>query len=122
MDESCRVVVVDDHGGARTALCEVVEATPGLDLEASLESGESALAHVSTAASPLLVVMDVRMPGIGGLEAARRIARLSTPHVVVLVSTDDEVAALVEHQRVRFVSKSRVTGRSLREAWTGRPG
>lgn len=61
-----RVLVVDDHPRARQALRQVVEATPGLRLEAALKSGEAAVAHTAAAQVPLLVVMDVRVPGMGG--------------------------------------------------------
>ncbi|SNR80552.1 response regulator [Blastococcus mobilis] len=123
MDEvdACPVVVVDDHPGARRALAGVVAATPGLRLTASLNSGESAVAHLVVATAPVLVVMDVRMPGLGGAEAAARIADLGRGHVVVLVSADDDVGLLLaDRPGVAFVSKSRLTGRRLLEAWHAR--
>ncbi len=99
-------------------MCEVVEATPGLLLAASLDSGEDAVAYLARAATPVFVVMDVRMPGIGGVEAARRIADAHRGHAVVLVSADDDVGLrLTDRQGTTFVSKSRVTGQRLLEAW-----
>ena len=119
--EACPVLVVDDHPGARRALAGVVVATPGLRLTASLDSGESAVAHVDAAPVPVLVVMDVRMPGIGGVQAAARIADLRRGHVVVLVSADDDVGLLLGGlPGVAFVSKSRLTGRRLLELWYAR--
>lgn len=118
MDGALRVLVVDDHPGARQALCQVVEATPGLRLEATLGSGESAVAYVAAVRSPLLVVMDIRMPGIGGVAAARQIIDSGYGHRVLLVSSDDDVGcALADPADITFLSKSRVTGRRLLEAW-----
>ena len=52
-------------------------------------TGEQAVAGVC-AAPPDLVLMDVRMPGMGGIEAARRIHAMQLPTTIVLVSSIDE--------------------------------
>jgi two-component system, NarL family, invasion response regulator UvrY len=122
VNESCGVLVVDDHPLARLALCDLVEATPGLELLAGLASGECALAFARGLSTPTLVVMDVRMPGMGGVEAAKRIADLGAGHVVVLVSSDETSSALLDDEgNIAFMAKSRVTGRWLRDAWQAQP-
>ena len=84
-----RVMIVDDHDGMRAALRELVAAAPGFELVGEAASGEQALA-VARQARPMLVVMDVRMPGLGGIEAARRLTREAPGTVVVLVSADPD--------------------------------
>lgn len=118
VDEECAVVVVDDHPGARRALSGVVAATPGLALAATLDSGEAAVHFAHHAVSPLLVVLDVEMPGLGGIAAARDITALGHGHVVVLVSADDDISwQVVNPPQTTFLSKSRVTGVRLHDAW-----
>ena len=104
-----RVLVVDDHGGCRRALEELVEAA-GFEVAAAADSGEAALAALSELA-PDLVLLDVRMPGMGGRAAATAIAALRPDTVVVLVSetprgSDDGV-----------VAKSALTPGLLRGLW-----
>ena len=87
------VVVADDHPMVRTGLRAVLDSMPDTELVAEAATGEQALA-AATEHQPDLVVMDVHMPGIGGLEATRRI-RATAPHTSVLVLTmDEEDAAL----------------------------
>lgn len=81
-----RVLTVDDHDGFRRLIRRVVDATPGLDAVAEATSGEGAVAAAEQL-EPDLVVMDVLMPGIGGIDATRRIKARSPHTVVVLVST-----------------------------------
>jgi CheY-like chemotaxis protein len=66
----------------------VVEATPGFESLGEVASGEEALTAVDDL-NPDLVVMDVRMPGMDGIETARRIAAAHPETVVVLISVED---------------------------------
>ena len=87
-----RVLVVDDQPAFRQALATVVAATDGFVLAGSAASGEEALA-VARAVQPRLVLMDVHLPGIDGVEAARRLRAADAAPVVLLLSTypEDEV-------------------------------
>jgi DNA-binding NarL/FixJ family response regulator len=79
-----RVVVVDDSAVFRRALAEFVALTSGVDVVAEAHDGEEALAAIRQTA-PDVVLMDVRMPGLGGLETTRMLKRgASRPSVVLL--------------------------------------
>ena len=83
-----RVLTVDDQVVFRDAARDVITATPGFEPVGDAESGEEAMAEVERL-RPELVLLDVRMPGIGGIEAARRITAAHPETVVVLISIED---------------------------------
>ena len=80
------VLAVDDHACFRSVLREVVDATSDLVVVGEADSGETAVDLVDDLA-PDLVLMDVRMPGMGGIAATRKIKERNPSTVVVLVST-----------------------------------
>jgi DNA-binding NarL/FixJ family response regulator len=80
--------VVDDHGQFRRVAAEIVRATPGLHLGGEAANGEDALVLQRTARAGL-VLMDINMPGMGGVEACRRLLENDPDIVVVLLSTWD---------------------------------
>jgi len=83
-----KVMTVDDHAMFRDAAREVIEATLGFEHVGEATSGEEALA-LADALDPDLVLIDVCMAGIDGLETARRL-RVSRPGTTtVLISTAD---------------------------------
>ena len=84
-----RVLIVDDQEPFRRAIAAVVSETDGFVVVGSTSSGEEALLAV-TRLGPSLVLMDVNLPGIDGIEATRRITRDTDPPVVVLLSTYDQ--------------------------------
>jgi DNA-binding NarL/FixJ family response regulator len=86
-----RVLVADDSAVFRDAAAAVVDASPGHELVAAAASGEAAV-ELAAATRPDLVLLDVRMPGIGGVEAARRIAADHPEAVVALFTADGEPA------------------------------
>ena len=79
------VLAVDDQPAFRTALRFLVDACRALVFAGEADSGEAAIRRVAEL-EPDLVLMDVEMPGIGGIAAAREIKRLSRRTVVLLVS------------------------------------
>jgi len=81
-----RVLVVDDRAAFRSAICTLLRAAHQLVLVGEAESGELALAAISES-DPDFVLMDVRMPGMGGIDAARAIKHRRPSTVVVLIST-----------------------------------
>jgi len=83
-----RVLTVDDQLPFRRAACEVIAATCGFTAIGEAGSGEEAVSEVARL-GPDLVLLDVRMPGIGGIEAARRIVDAHPHTVVVLITIED---------------------------------
>lgn len=77
-----RVIVVDDHQLVRTGTRRLLEDAPGINVIADAGSGEEAVELVQEL-KPDVVLMDIQMPGIGGLEATRRCLR-AHPEVKVL--------------------------------------
>lgn len=80
------VVVVDDQAPFRRAARAVVGATSGFELVAEAASGEEAV-ELARSLEPDLVLLDIHMPGIGGIEASRRIAGFADGAVTVLLSS-----------------------------------
>jgi DNA-binding NarL/FixJ family response regulator len=85
-DDVVAVVVVDDQEPFRGAARALLRHAPGFELVGEAESSEEALAVVA-ALRPGLVLMDINMPGIGGIEATRRVLETHPDTVVVLCST-----------------------------------
>lgn len=83
---SVGVLVVDDQEPFRAAARFVVRATPGFDVVAEAATGEDALAAADRL-HPHLVLMDINLPGISGIEATRRLTGSQPDVAVLLVST-----------------------------------
>jgi DNA-binding NarL/FixJ family response regulator len=108
---------VDDNAQFREVLRDVVAAVDGMTCVGEATSGEEALDAVARLA-PRLVIMDKRMPGIGGIAAARRMADLHPDVVVVLVSVERPRAEQLEQSAaVAFLDKRRLSPRALTELW-----
>ena len=81
-------MTVDDQSVFRSVAREVIEATPGFHTVGEAVSGEEALRVVDTI-RPQLVLLDVRMPGMNGVETARRLSSAHPELVIVLISLED---------------------------------
>ena len=115
-----RVLVVDDQAPFRRAMRSVVEETDGFEVVGEADTGEASLAAAAELA-PDLVLMDVHLPGIDGLEATRRLRAAARPPVVLLLSTYDEEAGegfVAESGATGYVTKSAFGPDRLEEAWS----
>jgi DNA-binding NarL/FixJ family response regulator len=121
-ERDVRILVVDDHKAFRDALRDLVVAAPGFVLAGEAGSGEEALRAVESL-SPELVLMDVYMPGIGGIAAAREILSLHPGVVVVLISVDEPALHPSVCQlgpAVTCIRKQDLRPRGLRQLWQAR--
>jgi DNA-binding NarL/FixJ family response regulator len=85
-----RVVVADDQALVRAGLKMVLEAEPDIEVVGEAADGNEVL-DVARRSSPDVVLMDIRMPGLDGLEASRRpLAGDAPPKVLVLTTFDEE--------------------------------
>ena len=80
------VLVVDDQPAFRAVLRRVVDRTAALVFIGEADSGEGAV-ELTRSLEPDLILMDVRMPGIGGLTATKQIKEVQPEVLVILVST-----------------------------------
>ncbi len=88
--EPIRVVISDDHDLFRRGLRMVLEAEDDIEVVAEAADGQEAVARVEELA-PDVVLMDVRMPRLGGIEATRMIRQLfPTTRIIVLTVSDEE--------------------------------
>ena len=83
--DALRVIAVDDRAHFRALLRRLIDATPGFEVVDEAGTGERAVAAVRKH-HPDLVLMDIDMPGVDGIEATRSIKRELPSTVVVLVS------------------------------------
>ena len=113
------VLVVDDQPGFRKAAAAVVAACDGFILAGEADSGESAVAFVR-AARPTMVLMDINMPGMGGIEATRRIHAERPDLMILLMSTYDPSelpADITECGAVGYLHKELLEPMTLARAW-----
>ena len=78
-----KVLIVDDHQLVRTGLVGLLEQEPGIQVIGESASGEEAVRAVDEL-NPQVILMDLQMPGIGGLEASKRCLRIA-PDVKIIV-------------------------------------
>jgi two-component system invasion response regulator UvrY len=102
-----KVLVADDHHLVRTSIVRTIELESGLKVIAEASDGETAI-KLSREHTPDIVLMDIRMPGVDGLEATRKIVR-SLPDVRVIVLTayleESYAKRLLEAGAFGFISK-----------------
>ncbi|WP_136064089.1 UvrY/SirA/GacA family response regulator transcription factor [Modicisalibacter radicis] len=102
-----RVLVADDHHMVRTSIARMLDAEEGLRVVGEAADGEAAISQCRKV-RPDIVLMDIRMPGIGGLEATRKITRgMADIKVLVLTAYLEDTFAqrLLDAGASGFISK-----------------
>ena len=83
--DKIKILIADDHPVFRHGVRALLEATPEVEVVGEVTTGEEAIAQAE-ALQPEVVLMDIQMPGINGIDATRQIVQTS-PHIRVLVVT-----------------------------------
>lgn len=107
MTEPIRILIADDHTLFREGLQSLFESLPDLEVVGEAATGEEAMAQ-ALELQPDVVLMDVQMPGVNGIQATRRILQAS-PHIGVVIVTmfedDDSVFAAMRAGARGYVLK-----------------
>ena len=115
-----RVFVVDDHPAFLRTVASVIDAAPGFALVGTAETGARALDALAGRSDVDMVLLDVNLPDLSGIEVARRRAADGATELVILMSTDDPAdlpADAFERGVAGFLPKELLATRELREVW-----
>ncbi len=118
---SVSVLIVDDQAPFRSAARTVVTLAPGFEVLGEAETGEEAVA-TATSRRPGLVLMDINLPGISGIEATRQIVAAGDATKVILLSTytqDDLPADARSCGALAYVNKEDLSPQLLTELLSG---
>jgi two-component system, NarL family, invasion response regulator UvrY len=121
-EAAVQVLVVDDQAPFRAAARAVLNRIAEFSLVGEAESGEEAVA-MSESLAPDLVLMDINMGEMNGIEAARRVTASRPDTLVILVSTyaeEDLPADARTSGAVAYVHKDELSPRLLRSLWANR--
>jgi DNA-binding NarL/FixJ family response regulator len=114
-----RVLIVDDQAPFRDAAGVTLSLLDGFELVGEAETGEDSV-EMAQRLNPDLILMDVNLPGIDGVEATRRIKEQAQSVVVLLLSTysaEDYAPRVAECGASAFIPKSEFGPERLAEAW-----
>jgi DNA-binding NarL/FixJ family response regulator len=106
--QEIRILICDDHPVVRAGLASMLNSQPGMEVIGSASSGKEALALLEQVVPDVLII-DLRMPGMSGLETMRAIKRRKDPpRIIVLTSfdTEEDIYRSVEAGAQGYVLKS----------------
>lgn len=108
-----KILIVDDEQPARDRLRQILDEEPGFEVVGEAANGREAL-DVAAQTAPDIVLLDIRMPGMDGIEAAHHLNRLEHPPAVVFATAYDEYAIdAFEARAVGYVLKPVRRGRLI---------
>jgi DNA-binding NarL/FixJ family response regulator len=114
--EAIRILIADDHAPFRSGLRALFEANPDFEIVGEAETGAQAVT-LTIQLQPDVVLMDIKMPGLNGIEATRQILQTS-PHVSILMLTmfedDDSVFAALRAGARGYLLKGALKAEILR--------
>lgn len=116
------MLVVDDQAPFRLAARAVLRRLDGFEFAGEASSGAEAISLVETL-KPALVLMDIHMPQMNGIEATRRIMAVHPQVTVILCSTHDPKdlpADAATSGAVAYVSKEHLSAATIRDLWNTR--
>jgi two-component system, NarL family, invasion response regulator UvrY len=116
------VMIVDDQAPFRAVARTVVDLAAGFTVVGEAASGEEAV-ELAASLHPALVLMDINLPGINGIEATRQIVAADPDTVVIMLSTyraDDLPSDAADCGAARYVHKEDFGPAVLREIWADR--
>lgn len=99
---SIRIMIIDDHPVVRAGLASMLSTQPGISVVGSASSGQEALLLLDSI-SPDVILMDLRMPVMGGVEATRRVVAATPSARVVVLTTFEEDEEIFEALRAGAV-------------------
>jgi DNA-binding NarL/FixJ family response regulator len=99
MSEVAHILVVDDHPVARKTICALLRAQPDFDVICDATNGTEAAAQARVF-KPDVVVLDINMPGMNGLEAARQIKKVAPSAEILFLSQHAELETIRQAFRV----------------------
>ncbi|MBR4821668.1 MAG: response regulator transcription factor [Bacteroidales bacterium] len=94
MSDNIRIILVDDHPLMLMGICSMLEGKPGIEVVGTAGSGAEAM-ELASRLNPDLMVLDIVMPGMDGIELARRM-RAEMPDVALLALSSDASIATLE--------------------------
>src|SRR5260370_695243 len=114
--EPIRILIADDHPLFRDGLRALLESVPDLQVMGEATTGNEVITQAASL-QPDVILMDIKMPGLNGIEATRRILQTS-PHIRILILTmfedDESVFAAVRAGARGYLLKGAVQEETLR--------
>jgi DNA-binding NarL/FixJ family response regulator len=118
--QTLKLLLVDDHAVVRSGLANMLASQPGLEVLSEVGDGETALRLIREQ-TPDVVLLDVVMPGMGGIECLRRIKKVAVDVKVLMLTSSDlgsDVIAAINAGANGYVTKTVSSAELVDSIWT----